>query len=171
LLAERFNHRFKISFGAWERIPKIVTLNGNRCEIFREPSQARYPVAHVDSLRFPHFSLSVLKTPASPRGLRHDSFSPNRLRLSQPQVLSITKRTPAAFLLGMQTLCPSSNGENGQLPYSNTSLRLRAFRFLSERFAQRERPSVAAEFILFALIVATSTWSILSLAHAMRINL
>jgi len=71
----------------------------------------------------------------------------------------------------MQTLSPSSNGENGQLPYSKTSMRLRAFRFLSERFAQRERPNVAAEFFLFAVIVVTSTWSILSLAHAMRINL
>lgn len=50
-------------------------------------------------------------------------------------------------------------------------MRLRAFRFLSDRFAQRERPSVAAEFILFALIVVTSTWSIVSLAHAMRLHL
>ena len=71
----------------------------------------------------------------------------------------------------MQTLSPSSNGKNGPLPYSKTSMRLRAFRFLSERFAQRERPNVAAEFFLFAVIVVTSTWSILSLAHAMRINL
>ena len=71
----------------------------------------------------------------------------------------------------MQTLLTSSNGRNVQLPYSNTSMRLRAFRFLSERFAQRERPNVAAEFFFFAVIVATSTWSILSLAHAMRINL
>jgi hypothetical protein len=78
---------------------------------------------------------------------------------------------PGAFLLGMQTLSLSSNGKNGQLPYSKTSMRLRAFRFLSERFAQRERPTVAAEFFLFALIVVTSTWSILSLAHAMRVNL
>ena len=77
----------------------------------------------------------------------------------------------AAFLLRMQTISLSSHGKNGQLPYSKTSLRLRAFRFLSERFAQRERPNVAAEFILFALIVLTSTWSILSLAHAMRVNL
>ena len=46
-------------------------------------------------------------------------------------------------------------------------MRLRAFRFLSERYAQRERPSVAAEFILFALIVLTVTWPMLSLAHAM----
>ena len=71
----------------------------------------------------------------------------------------------------MQTLETSSNGENGQLPYSKTSMRLRAFRFLSERFVQRERPSVAAELILFAVIVLTSTWSILSLAEAMRVNL
>jgi hypothetical protein len=71
----------------------------------------------------------------------------------------------------MQTLVKSSNGRNGQLPYSKTSMRLRAFRFLSERFAQRERPSVAVEFALFAVIVLTSTWSILSLAQAMRINL
>ena len=71
----------------------------------------------------------------------------------------------------MQTLSLSSNSNHGPLLDSKTSLRLRAFRFLSERFAQRERPSVAAEFILFAVIVITSTWSILSLAHAMRMNL
>jgi hypothetical protein len=78
---------------------------------------------------------------------------------------------PAAVLLGMQRLSLSSKGRNGQLLDSKTSMRLRAFRFMSERFAQRERPSVAAEFILFAVIVLTSTWSILSLAQAMRINL
>jgi len=71
----------------------------------------------------------------------------------------------------MQTISLSSNGRNGQLLDSKTSMRLRAFRFLSERFTQRERPSVAAEFFLFALIVVTSTWSIFSLAHAMRVNL
>jgi len=71
----------------------------------------------------------------------------------------------------MQTKPLSSNGRNGQLLDSKTSMRLRAFRFLSERFAQRERPSVAAEFILFALIVLISTWSIFSLAHAMKLNL
>ena len=78
---------------------------------------------------------------------------------------------PAAELLGMQTLSLSSHGKNGQLLDSKTSMRLRAFRFLSERFAQRERPSVAAEFFLFALIVLLSSWSIFSLAHAMRVNL
>ena len=71
----------------------------------------------------------------------------------------------------MQTLLTSSNGRNGQLPYSKTSMRLRAFRFLGERFAQRERPSVAAELVLFAVIVLTSTWSILSAVQAMSVNL
>ena len=67
----------------------------------------------------------------------------------------------------MQTLTLSSNVRNGQLLQSNTSLRLRAFRSLSERYAQRERPSVAAEFILFAVIVLLSTWPMFTLAHAM----
>ena len=71
----------------------------------------------------------------------------------------------------MQTLLTDSKGRDGELPYSKTSMRLRAFRFVSERFAQRERPNAAAEFVLFAVIVLTSTWSILSLAHAMRVNL
>jgi len=47
------------------------------------------------------------------------------------------------------------------------SARLRAFRFLSERFAQRDRSNYAAEFFLFVLIVLTATWSMFSLAHAM----
>jgi hypothetical protein len=67
----------------------------------------------------------------------------------------------------MQTLTLSSNVRNGQLLQSNTSLRLRAFRSLSERYAQRERPSVVAEFVLFAVIVLTATWPMFTLAHAM----
>jgi hypothetical protein len=69
----------------------------------------------------------------------------------------------------MQTLTLSSNGRNGQLLDSNMSARLRAFRFLSERFTQRERTGVVAEFILFALIVLTATWPMFSLAHALRL--
>jgi hypothetical protein len=57
----------------------------------------------------------------------------------------------------MQTLTLSSNARNGRLLDPNTSLRLRAFRFLSERYAQREPPSVAAEFVLFAVIVLIAT--------------
>jgi hypothetical protein len=70
----------------------------------------------------------------------------------------------------MQTLTLSSNPSNGRLLDSKTSRHLRAFRCLSERYAQRERPSVAAEFILFAVIVLVSTWPIFSLAHAMGLS-
>ena len=67
----------------------------------------------------------------------------------------------------MQTLTLSSNGRNGRLLDPKMSARLRAFRFLSERFAQRDRSNYAAEFFLFVLIVLTATWSMFSLAHAM----
>jgi len=70
----------------------------------------------------------------------------------------------------MQTLTFSSNPTNDQLLDSKTSLRSRAFRFLSERYAQRERPSVAAEFILFAVIVLTAIWPMFTLAHALGLS-
>ncbi|PYI78448.1 MAG: hypothetical protein DMF04_03205 [Verrucomicrobia bacterium] len=70
----------------------------------------------------------------------------------------------------MQTLTLSSKGRNGQLLDGTTSMRLRAFRFLSERYMQRERPSVAAELILFALIVITAIWPMFSLAHALSLT-
>jgi len=70
----------------------------------------------------------------------------------------------------MQILTLSSNGRDGQLPYSKTSMHLRAFRFLSERYAQREQPSVAAELILFAVIVLTATWPMFTLAHALGLS-
>ena len=49
-------------------------------------------------------------------------------------------------------------------------MRLRAFRCLSERFTQRDRTGVVAELVLFALIVLTSSWPLLSLAHAFSLN-
>jgi hypothetical protein len=67
----------------------------------------------------------------------------------------------------MQTIALSSNPSNGRLLDSKTSLRLRAFRFLSERYTQRERPSVAAEFILFAVIVLTAAWPLVTLAQTL----
>ena len=70
----------------------------------------------------------------------------------------------------MQTLTLSSNWRDGQLPDSKTSMRLRAFRFLSERYSQRERQSVVAEFILFAVIVLTATWPMFTLAHALGLS-
>jgi hypothetical protein len=50
------------------------------------------------------------------------------------------------------------------------SARLRAFRFLSERYTQRDRTGVVAEFILFALIVLTATWPLFSLAKAFSLT-
>ena len=70
----------------------------------------------------------------------------------------------------MQTLTLSSNQRNDRLLDSKTARRLRAFRFMSERYAQRERPSVVAEFVLFALIVLISTWAMLSLVHALGLR-
>lgn len=67
----------------------------------------------------------------------------------------------------MQTLTLSSNASNGRLLESNHSLRLRAFRFLSERYTRREQPGVAAEFILFAVIVLTAAWPMVTLVQAM----
>ena len=62
------------------------------------------------------------------------------------------------------------NPSNGQMLDSKTSRRLRAFRFVGERYAQRERPSVAAEFLLFVVIVLIATWSLFTLAHAMGLG-
>lgn len=70
----------------------------------------------------------------------------------------------------MQTLTLNSIGKYGQLRDSRTSLRLRAFRFLSERYAQRERPGVIAEFLLFALITLTAAWPMFTLVHALGLS-
>jgi hypothetical protein len=70
----------------------------------------------------------------------------------------------------MQTLTLGSKGRNGQLLDGTTSMRLRAFRFLSDRYTQRERPSVAVELILFALIVITAIWPMFSLAQALSLT-
>jgi hypothetical protein len=69
----------------------------------------------------------------------------------------------------MQTLTLGSRDRNVQLLETKRSLRLRAFRFLSERYTQRERPSVVIEFILFAVIVVISTWPLVTLAHTIRL--
>jgi hypothetical protein len=71
----------------------------------------------------------------------------------------------------MQTLSLSSTGRNGQLLLdSKTSMRLRAFRFVSDRYTQRERPSVVAEFVLFAVIVVIGIiWPMVMVAHAIRL--
>jgi len=52
---------------------------------------------------------------------------------------------------------------------TTTSMRMRAFRFLSERFYRRERPSYFPELFLFAVIVITATWPMFSLANALAV--
>jgi hypothetical protein len=49
------------------------------------------------------------------------------------------------------------------------SLRLRALRLLSDRYAYAERPSVAAEFILFGIFVLTACWPLLNLVRALSL--
>ncbi len=72
----------------------------------------------------------------------------------------------------MQTLTLSSHVRHvpGQLRDAQTPMRLRAFRFVSERYTQRERPSVAAEFMLFALIASTATWAMYPLILALGLH-
>jgi hypothetical protein len=48
-----------------------------------------------------------------------------------------------------------------------TSSRIRASRFLSDRYAYRERPTYLAELVVFGIIVVTATWPIFLLANAM----
>jgi hypothetical protein len=52
---------------------------------------------------------------------------------------------------------------------TTTSVRLRAIRFLSERYYHRERPNYFTEFFLFALIIVTAVWPMFSLAAAMTL--
>jgi hypothetical protein len=47
------------------------------------------------------------------------------------------------------------------------SMRLRASRFLSERYQQRERPCYFTDLFLWTLIVIVATWPMSALGHAM----
>jgi hypothetical protein len=48
------------------------------------------------------------------------------------------------------------------------SMRLRASRFLSERYQQRERPCFFTDLFLWAVIVTVSMWPISAVVHAME---
>ena len=50
-----------------------------------------------------------------------------------------------------------------------TSTRTRVSRFLSDRYAYRDRPNYLPELLVFGMIVITATWPIFSLANAMAI--
>ena len=49
------------------------------------------------------------------------------------------------------------------------SMRLRALRFLSERYYHRDRPNYSVELFLFVLIIVIAVWPMFSLAHAMTL--
>jgi hypothetical protein len=46
---------------------------------------------------------------------------------------------------------------------TTTSMRLRAIRFLSDRYHHRERPNYVTELFLFVLIFVTAVWPMFSL--------
>jgi hypothetical protein len=46
-------------------------------------------------------------------------------------------------------------------------MRIRASRFLSERYRQRERPRYFTDFFFWSVIVITETWAMFTLIHAM----
>jgi hypothetical protein len=50
-----------------------------------------------------------------------------------------------------------------------TSTRTRASRFLSDRYAYRERPNYLPELVVFGIVVIIATWPIFSLANAMAV--
>jgi len=70
----------------------------------------------------------------------------------------------------MQILTLSSTDKDGRLLDAKTSLRSRLSRFVSERYAQRERPGVAVEFSILAVIVLITTWPMFTLAHVLSLT-
>jgi len=69
----------------------------------------------------------------------------------------------------MQSLVLGNGNRNGQLLQTKKPLGLRIVRFLSDRYAQRERPTVAAEFIALAVIVITTYWPLLAMVQALKL--
>jgi len=52
---------------------------------------------------------------------------------------------------------------------STLPLRARIARFLSDRYAQRERPDYLPELLVLGIIVLAATWPILALVAAMAV--
>ena len=50
---------------------------------------------------------------------------------------------------------------------TETSMSVRVFRFLSERYVQRDRPNYFPELVLFGIIVITAILPLLALANAL----
>jgi hypothetical protein len=54
-----------------------------------------------------------------------------------------------------------------QINVKPTSMRQRVRRFLTDRYAYRDRANYLPEFVVFAIIVITASWPIFSLATVM----
>jgi hypothetical protein len=54
---------------------------------------------------------------------------------------------------------------------TTNSVRVRASRFLSDRYAYRAQPNYVSELVAFAIIVVTATWPVFLLAEAMATTL
>jgi len=50
---------------------------------------------------------------------------------------------------------------------STNSIRIRASRFLTDRYAYRAKPNYVSELVTFAIIVVTAIWPIVLLANAL----
>jgi hypothetical protein len=68
-----------------------------------------------------------------------------------PLALSADTRTRVYFVMNMEP---------------TASLRLRASRFLSDRYAYRAKPNYLSELVAFGLIVFIAIWPIMLLANA-----
>jgi hypothetical protein len=51
------------------------------------------------------------------------------------------------------------------------AMRVRASRFLNDRYAYRAQPSYVSELVVFAIIVVTAIWPVFLLANAMATTL
>jgi hypothetical protein len=51
------------------------------------------------------------------------------------------------------------------------SMRVRASRFLNDRYAYRAQPNYVSELVVFAIVVVTAIWPVFLLANAMATTL
>lgn len=69
----------------------------------------------------------------------------------------------------MQTNLESKPQESRDFMKSHVPVRARIARFLSDRYAQRERPNYIPELLIFGAIVLAAIWPMLSLVAAMEL--
>jgi hypothetical protein len=54
---------------------------------------------------------------------------------------------------------------------TKNTVRIRASRFLTDRYAYRAQPNYLSELVAFGVIVVTSVWPIVLLANALAVTL